>query len=360
MELLAVIVLTSYFPILTFSFFKYRLSRKKQELEKILQRVNLSSNEGLIDEHVTKEYTQRDYYLPMAFVTMITSFGMVMLLAPWIIYGLPTDANDEAYKSVIFSGSHFWNSNAFPIEKRNVAVVAFAIMGSFIGGSQYIYRRFATIDLTPGNFFSVGMRMILSSLVTLIIAFLTKDAGLNQGNHILAMAFLIGLFPERGLRILISKVKGFKNEEESQNNRPLEAIEGISELHKLRLSEVGIDNVQNLANFDFFQLIIKTPFSIRLLLDWVSQAKLMVEFQDHYCELQKAGIRSVLDFIDAVKDGNSKPSRDHEKERIKQIAEVTGTSYMAMEVNYFNFVDDQSVKLLLHMRANLEVLTVKT
>ena len=61
-----------------------------------------------------------------------------------------------------------------------------------------------------------------------------------------------------------------------------------------------------------------------------------------------------------VKDGNSKPSRDHEKERIKQIAEVTGTSYMAMEVNYFNFVDDQSVKLLLHMRANLEVLTVKT
>lgn len=362
-ELITVLVLSSYYPILTYSFFRFRLTRKQEELELLLERVKLLDHQPLaVKDRLSKEFTSRDYVLPMLFVTFITMVGMVMLLASWMIYGLSDAESADSYRSILFAGSSFWEDAVeFRVEKRNVAVVAFSIMGSFIGGTQYIYRRFSTIDLTPGNFFSVGIRMISSVFISLLIAYLTKDAGLSNGNHILAIAFLVGIFPERGMTMLLRKVSLFPKPEFEFKNKPVEVVEGISELHKLRLAEVGIDNVQNLAHFNFFLLIIKTPFPVRMLLDWVAQAKLVVEFQQEFEALQKAGIRNVLDYLDALLELESLKAQGlpiSKSSRLEEIAQVTGISKLALEINYQNLKDDQSVKLLLHFRANLEHLTI--
>jgi len=352
LEIVTVLVLSSYFPILTYSFFRYRLTRKQQELELLLDRVNLLKNQpGAVKEHMAREFTSRDYILPVTFVTFITFVGMVILLASWVIYGLPGADNSDGYRSVIFSGSAFWETaSVYSTEKRNLAVVAFSIMGSFIGGSQYIYRRFSTIDLTPGNFFSVGIRMVNAALISLMLAFLSKDVGLSEGNHILAISFLVGLFPERGMRLLLNKVKFFPKVEDEFKNRPVEVVEGISALHKQRLAEVGIDNVQNLAYFNFLILIIKTPFPVQMLLDWTAQAKLVVEFQHEFELLQKAGIRNVLDFLDALQNGAN---------RLEEIAQITGISRLALEVNHENLRNDQSVQLLVHFKSELETFRVE-
>jgi hypothetical protein len=68
-------------------------------------------------------------------------------------------------------------------------------------------------------------------------------------------------------------------------------IEGINVFHKVRLGEVGIDNVQNLAEANVIGLLLKTPFNPSQLIDWIAQAKLYLYFKDD----KKNFVESVLE-----------------------------------------------------------------
>ena len=117
--------------------------------------------------------------------------------------------------------------------------------------------------------------------------------------------------------------------------------------HAALLQELGIDNVQNLAHFNFIMLIVKTPFPIRTLIDWAAQAKLITEFQEDYLALRKAGIRTTLDYLDAFEEKDFQAS-------LERIHVVTQINTVELEVNYKNLKFDQSIHLLEHLRGNLE------
>lgn len=344
LEITATIVLSAYFPILTYSFFKFRLVKKKEELSLLIDRLKLvgTVNKENLQDQITKEFAPGDYLLPLTFLTALTFLGMFMLFLSWAIYGLKGD-----YSSVLFSGSEFWTqTTSLQTEKRSLSVMAFAIMGGYVSAAQYVYRRFATIDLTPGSFFSVSLRIVFATLISLMLMFAFSDTKIVDSNLILVLAFLTGIFPESGFRLLMEKVSIFSSKmDDKKVNYSLGRIEGISEMHKIRLNEIGIDNVQNLAQFNFFMLIIKTPFAVRTLLDWMAQSKLMIEFQDQMEELQKVGVRNVMDFLDALQD---------HPERFEEIAKITGINKLALQVNFENIRADQSVELLMHFRNNLE------
>lgn len=310
----------------------------------LIERLKLvgNINKETLQERMTKEFAPGDYFLPLSFITLLTFIGMYLLFLGWTIY---PDA--KSYSSVLFSGAEFWqNAPDLKTERRTVAVIAFAIMGGYVSASQYVYRRFATIDLTPGSFFSVSLRIVFATLISLMLMFTFSDVNILNSNLILVIAFLSGIFPDTGFRLLLEKVSLFSSKMDNQHvNYPLGKIEGISEMHKIRLNEIGIDNVQNLAQFDFLMLIIKTPFPVRTLLDWVSQAKLLIEFQDQTEELQKVGVRNVLDFVDALEG--------HE-DRYDEISTICGISTLALKVNFDNIKNDQSISLLNHFRNHLE------
>ena len=353
-EILATIVLTAFFPLITISFFKFRLARKQEQLEMLEDRIRLTDKtEGInFKESIEKEFPASDYVLPLIFASTITFLGMYLAFLGWSMYD--EKETNETVRSVLWSGSLFWESHPKLIdEKRNVAVVAFAVLGAFISAAQYIYRRYSTIDLTPGNFYSIGIRMMLSAIVALMLShILSADASsVMSGDSILAIAFLTGVFPDKGFRLLMERVKVFSAKGEySAKNFSLECIEGMSQMHRIRLGELGIDNVQNLAQYDFLLLIVKTPFPIRTLLDWVSQAKLIMEFQENYSLLYKAGIRTVLDFWDAC---------DSQPERIKQIGEVSGINPLTLEINFKNISKDNSVAVLRHLREHADHVRLK-
>ena len=348
LEIIATIVLSSYFPILTYSFFKFRLVRKKEELMLLIERMKLvgSITKETLQKRITKEFAPGDYFLPLSFITMLTFIGMYLLFLSWSIYP------DKSYSSLLFSGAEFWqNATDLKTERKTVSVIAFAIMGGYVSASQYVYRRFSTVDLTPGSFFSVSLRIVFATLISLMLMYAFSDVKLMNGNWILVIAFLTGIFPDSGLRLLLEKVSIFSSKMDDQHiNYPLGKIEGISEMHKIRLNEIGIDNVQNLAQFDFLMLIIKTPFPVRTLLDWVSQAKLLIEFQDQTEELQKVGVRNVLDFVDAL---------DGHEDRYEEISQICGIHVLSLKINFDNIKQDQSVTLLQHFRSHLENFNLK-
>ena len=261
----------------------------------------------------------------------------------WLVY------DKEVFgisNSPLLIGHKFWStvSDAKLSEHRkSTAIIGFALLGSFLKGVEYVYKRYVTVDLTPSNFFSVGIRMFISAFVALVFSLLID---LDDSNLILGIAFLIGLFPERGFRALLNKIDILKHPEDNfMVSHPLEVIDGIHDLHKIRLHEVGIDNVQNLANYNFLILMVKTPFPVRTILDWVGQAQLVCKFHENYEELRKLGIRTTLDFMDPIK---------FKQDRISELSTITGIHELQLKINFESFKKDELVLLLLYFKKHLE------
>src|SRR5688572_8242922 len=111
-----------------------------------------------------------------------------------------------------------------------------------------------------------------------------------------ALAFLVGIFPHRGLRWLTDRVPVLSAPgDPSVRPMPLEMIEGIESHDTLRMEELGIDSCYDLASADFVPLLLKTPYSARQLVDWILQAKLCVYFGETVKDLRRLGIRTVVD-----------------------------------------------------------------
>jgi len=135
-----------------------------------------------------------------------------------------------------------------------------------------------------------------------------------------ALAFLIGMFPQRGLRWLTDRIPIFSSgTDPSARELPIEMIEGITIHDRLRFEELGIDNCQDLATADFVPLMLKTPYCARELVDWILQAKLCVYFGAAVQDLRQHGIRTVLDLENL---GNK---------RISDLAEQSATTKSALK-----------------------------
>jgi len=175
-----------------------------------------------------------------------------------------------------------------------------AILGSYVWSIQYIARRLINLDLSPGAYYSMGTRIIFATFVSLafhhFIQSMHPEARKEMIELLPVIAFFTGVFPQRATQYIQEKLLVFKKLGKGAHELSLEMIEGMNLFHRVRLSEVNIDNAQNLAEANLEELIRKTSFNPRLLLDWIAQAKLYVIVKDQISSLRKVGVRTVLDF----------------------------------------------------------------
>jgi len=237
------------------------------------------------------------------------------------------------------------DANAPMQHRKSTAIVGYALLGSYLKGVEYIYKRYVTIDLTPANFFSVAIRMVLAAFVALVFGHFID---FSDRNLPLAMAFVIGFFPERWLKFLVVlvnkkiKIKG----EVILPSHTLEAIDGLNDTHRIRLQEVGIDNVQNLKGYNFLELMVKTPFPVRTLLDWKMQAQLICKFHDDYLKLRKIGVRTSFDFIQAIETTSLENTT-------KDLSSLTTIEEPLLYINYENLKKDPSVIMLSEFKTHI-------
>jgi hypothetical protein len=127
----------------------------------------------------------------------------------------------------------------------------------------------------------------------------TSPEGMSQGGGWLALAFLIGFFPETGLSLLKRSVSTWTRVWVMQEEKsiPLERLEGINVYHQSRLLDEGIENVENLAHADIIELMLDTRIPLPTLVDWIDQAILLVHLpgRDDQAELRTRGIRTATD-----------------------------------------------------------------
>lgn len=184
--------------------------------------------------------------------------------------------------------------------------IVFGFLGVVFWYEGSLFHRYVRGDLTGTFFLNIAGRILLVFLLTLVISVIwpgysqpwlrVENIELHKG--LLAISFLIGIFPKIGLDVIkkaalrsASWLNIVKREQLA-----LDRIQGLELWDQGRLSEEGIDNVQNLAESDIFGLIVNTRLPIMALLHWVDQALLIMHVGKDLDECKSLGIITATDF----------------------------------------------------------------
>jgi hypothetical protein len=337
---LGIMVLCSFFPFSVMSFHKYRLPKKLREYERIGRMLGKDKDQGeeeTLQELFHEEYKGRDYILPVFFVTLFCALGFWVLFSdkpPIILTGISAGEFGET------------NTVALPYTHLSLVAIGMAILGSYVWSIQYIARRLINLDLSPGAYYSMGTRIIFATFVSLtfhhFIQSLHPEPRKEMIELLPVIAFFTGIFPQRATQYIQEKLIVFKKLGKGAHELSLEMIEGMNLFHRVRLSEVAIDNGQNLAEANLEELIRKTSFNPGLLLDWIGQAKLYVIVKDRITNLRRVGVRTVLDF-QAAAAGNG----------LSTLAQLSGMEEEQLATLYKVIGEDPDVEAMSTARKNL-------
>lgn len=346
-----VVVLTLFVPATAVSFLGFRLKRKESQFHQLLERLGFSADEARVRaREVKQEYSVSDYVLPVAFATLITFLGSFTL-----VLGGETLVV-EGYNLVLHGMSLEaapWADDAYLLnEWRRLLVIGFAFLGGFIHATRDLSRRLVTADLSPGAYYSAGLRIVFAAVAALMLSYLVEavPASRYPDRVLPVVAFLAGVFPDRAVRYLRERIRLFaRNAEASSHELRLEMIEGMSSLHRGRLAEVGVDDAQNLAEADLIDLVLRTPFAPTQVLDWIAQAKLFVYFKDEIETLRSVGVRTVLD----LRRAGDEPGALQRIAEEAGGAEGGGVSPLALELVWSRIEDDAGVARLARFACRL-------
>ncbi|MFW6296745.1 MAG: tetratricopeptide repeat protein [Halothece sp.] len=283
-----VVTIIGIFPASYVAYLFFQREAKIDRLKEELQLLGLSKKDGLGE--IDRLYS--NIYNPVQFIVYITLLIAISSLIFIVYYDIKSfDVNGGIHPIVALLEGDFV-----------VDTVFYGFLGAYFYSIQLVIRRFNTSDLQPQVYSSVVLRTLLAVVITFSAASLI---GSEYNEFWRVLAFLIGIFPGRGVRwisITVGRIISLNPDE--YNERSLKKIFGINAWHEARLSELGIENIQNLATVDMRRLLLTTQFDTQQVVNWIDQAILHMKVGtkiDHYLEnnistfhqLQIALIKSV-------------------------------------------------------------------
>jgi hypothetical protein len=334
-KLLLIFIFSGFIPFSAMSFFYFMLEKKRNHYSKAVGQMGITNPSRKVED----TFSAPNYYLPVGFAFLVCLLGIT-----YIVFAnyFTKDLTD----SLLLTGIGYGEQNK-EMMNQSLGVLNMAFFGGYIWSAQNIVRRLINCDLRPSVYYSVGLRIILASMVALVISMSLGSDGadiLGLRNGLPAIAFLAGMFPERMVNFFVRQYRRFFDGEGSLDKAlSLDNIEGISSQHRERLEEIGIDNAQNLASASITQLLIDTPFESRLLLDWIGQAKLLVYVKDDMEKFRSIGIRTVYDLLKGQKAAD----------RLPLLAAQAGVKPALLDVIKQQIIEDQGVAYLNEFQNNL-------
>jgi len=160
------------------------------------------------------------------------------------------------------------NAWVFPKEFVEGSVpLLYAFVGVFVFNLGTMIRRLYLADISEQVFWGAVNRLLLSMGLAMVIM---KSGLQNWGPE---FYFSIGFLANIVLDWLLEKALKLLNvTQPRQDELPLQMVRGINIWKAYRLEEEGIDNVQNLATADVVDLVVRTHYSARTLIDWIDQS----------------------------------------------------------------------------------------
>jgi hypothetical protein len=330
---LLVLLMSSFVPITCVSFFRFRLQKKRREYKNVIETLGITGT-GDPQLSVEAEYSPRDYILPIIFATFVCILGFGFLL-----FAADVLQVNQTRPNVFLTGIVDLDADGIrKVRWQSSVILVFAFLGAFTWSAQNIVRRLITADLTPSTYYAAGLRMIFAACLALLLSWPLRSAG-EAASALPGIAFLAGILPEQAFIYLKEKI-GLFSKTKDADALDLGMIEGLNLFHKVKLSELGIDNSQNLAEANLIDLLLRSSFSTCQLIDWILQAKLHVHFKDDIAKIRSAGVRTAVDF----------QAKCATAEQQSVLAQHTQIPEIALKIIHESLKQDASIAALADLR----------
>ena len=204
--------------------------------------------------------------LPIALSSVLIAVGWLMILLP------------------ITPDPDMGLAGIFKMFEPHVTPTSFGFLGAYFFALNMVFRRYVRSDLTPKAYSQITVRLLVTTILVWAVSalpMLAPDASGMYNPLLLILAFCIGVVPETGVKILQEFLhKGLGRFNESMLERdPLTELEGVDLYDRARLSEEGVDNIENLAHNNMIHLLVQTRIPVSRLVDMFDQAILYLHLR---------------------------------------------------------------------------------
>jgi hypothetical protein len=354
--LLQALFLLSYIPV-TFAAYKglrepRKLGRAKWELSQVVRDDTPEFREAM----KSSEYSLKQYLVPLAYIYLVL-FACYGLTHPYVIGSGIWKGLLEEIVAVIGPSQIFATNQGIAGASRDILYGRFLFwcwLGAYVHSVERTVRHYLVDDLHPDIYVSSARRFIVALVVGTIVVvgvgvladFPTRSAN-SQITIVYIVAFFTGLFPERGVRWVVTIATGvLRQREKLREPRKLMEIEGLSHWQRDRLEQEGVENLQNLATAELLTLIVRTPYDVGQIVDWVDQAILLVYGSTRQVEnLGGVGIHRASDLLTAV------------QEDANELAEAAALGVGELRILHRALRSAANIKSVCHYRGVSEVLS---
>jgi hypothetical protein len=160
-------------------------------------------------------------------------------------------------------------------------VLKYGFLGSYAFVTSMLIRRFFQSDLRPSAYATAVYRITLVLLIVTVLHQVLGEAAAVAGHAELAIAFVIGFFPLVGLQALqrvTSRALG-RFVPPVNSEYPLDQLDGFNLWYEARLTEEGVEDMQNLTTMNLVDVILHTRVPAGRLVDWIDQAFLLTHLE---------------------------------------------------------------------------------
>jgi hypothetical protein len=198
-------------------------------------------------------------------------------------------------------------------------VLKYGFIGAYAFVTSMLIRRFFQSDLRPSAYATAVFRITLVLLIVTVLHQVMGATAAVTDRAELAVAFVIGFFPLVGLQALqrvTSKALG-RVVPAITSEYPLDQLDGLNLWYEARLTEEGVEDMQNLTTMNLVDVMLHTRVPPGRLVDWVDQAFLLIHLEQvkpktksgaqARLKLRRAGIRTATDLLKAFSKAQPQP-----------------------------------------------------
>ncbi|HWA90893.1 MAG TPA: hypothetical protein VG889_12710 [Rhizomicrobium sp.] len=213
---------------------------------------------------------------------------------------------------------HYAEMQAY--QSATLFMVSVTFLVSYVRTIARLVERINNNDIRPVSYYFLALDMLTAILVAIVTRHVAAVFDALGGNktppELLALiAFAIGWNPRLWLDDLWKKASQKLKMDivEARAPKPanlplnmsLAMVQGLTGDYADRLHELGVDNCQDLAERNAIVLWLRTPFTLELICDWISQAQLCRLYDDDRLQLlRKAGIRDICCYARVLENGD--------------------------------------------------------
>lgn len=328
--LLLLIVMVA--PSITFFYVHNKRVHKENRLRESFGHDEKSKKK--IKTYLDESFKMRHYAGSMTLLSIVILLGgaIILLLKPMAMSSAGIGVDYSKGANFLMLGSymhHYVENNAKEYMRVLIGTLTafqFGFLGSYVYFIIHIVRSYFTLDLSPSIYTSCTVRIMMGAILSLVLSFfiiggqiengiandieenvkvvmqqssldaMKPSVSLNLYYYLPIISFFIGFFPLRGLLVLERAASSLLHILPTEyHSTSLTDLTGMSYQHEIRLNREGFDNVENFVTADVVDLTMRTGFSYQQLLDWRSQAELIVFLGNDYDRFRQAtSIDSVI------------------------------------------------------------------